>query len=125
MDNTHGTFCWNELMTRDLADMKTFYTKTIGWKFEKFPGPMEPPYWLIKVGDKAIGGFFDMSGDEFRGMKEQWVTYVAVDDVDKRVKKAVAAGASLMKVLDIPHVGRIAMLTQPDGALVAWKTPTM
>ena len=26
----HGTFCWNELMTRDVERAKSFYAKTIG-----------------------------------------------------------------------------------------------
>jgi len=47
-----------------------------------------------------------------------------VDDVDKRAKKATAAGASLMRPLfDIPGIGRIAILRQPGGAVVGWMTP--
>jgi predicted enzyme related to lactoylglutathione lyase len=126
MKFTHGQFNWNELMTRDVAGMKKFYTGALGWKFEKFPGPMKPPYWLIKVDGKGIGGFFDISDKHFKGIKEQWVTYVAVDDVDKRVKKALKLGAKLMRpALDIPNVGRIAFLIQPGGAIVAWMTPKM
>ena len=29
---THGTFCWNELMTRDVTAAEKFYTELIGWK---------------------------------------------------------------------------------------------
>jgi predicted enzyme related to lactoylglutathione lyase len=44
--------------------------------------------------------------------------------VDKRVAKAVKAGAKLMKpIFDVPGVGRIAVLTQPGGAGVGWMTP--
>ena len=126
MTFTHGTFNWNELMTRDVAGMKKFYAHTLGWTFEKFPGDKEPPYWIIKVAGKGIGSLLDISYAHFKGMKEQWVTYVAVDDVDERVKKAVAAGARIMRpALDIPNVGKIAFLTQPDGAMVAWMTPRM
>jgi len=51
-------------------------------------------------------------------------TVVAVDDVDARVKKATAAGATLMRPLfDIPGIGRIAILRQPGGAGVGWMTP--
>ncbi len=42
------------------------------------------------------------------------MSYLAVDDVDARVKKAIAAGAKLMKpIFDVPDVGRIA---DPDRA---------
>ncbi len=52
------------------------------------------------------------------------MSYLAVDDVDKRVAKAVKAGAKLMKpIFDVPGVGRIAILMQPGGAGVGWMTP--
>jgi predicted enzyme related to lactoylglutathione lyase len=52
------------------------------------------------------------------------MSYLAVDDVDARAKKAVAAGAKLMKpIFDVPGVGRIAVLMEPGGAGVGWITP--
>ena len=50
--------------------------------------------------------------------------YLAVDDVDARVKKAIAAGAKLMRpIFDVKGVGRIAILTEPGGAGIGWITP--
>jgi predicted enzyme related to lactoylglutathione lyase len=44
--------------------------------------------------------------------------------VDARAKKAVAAGATVMKEpFDIPGVGRIVILRQPGGGAVGWMTP--
>ena len=52
------------------------------------------------------------------------MSYLAVDDVDKRVAKAVKAGAKLMKpIFDVPGVGRIAILREPGGAGIGWMTP--
>jgi uncharacterized protein len=52
------------------------------------------------------------------------MSYLAVDDVDARVVKAIKAGGTLMKpIFDVPGVGLIAILMQPDGAGVAWMTP--
>jgi uncharacterized protein len=52
------------------------------------------------------------------------MAYLAVDDVDKRVKKAVKAGAKLMRpIFDVPGIGRIAILTEPGGAAIGWMTP--
>ncbi len=54
---------------------------------------------------------------------ESWMAYIAVDDVDARVAKAVKAGAKLMKpVFDVPDVGRIAVLMEPGGAGIGWMT---
>jgi predicted enzyme related to lactoylglutathione lyase len=52
------------------------------------------------------------------------MSYLAVDDVDARVAKAKKAGGTLMRpIFDVPDVGRIAILMQPDGAGIAWMTP--
>jgi predicted enzyme related to lactoylglutathione lyase len=122
-DSFHGTFCWNELMTRDVEGAMRFYRDTIGWSFE--PMKMDSgTYWIAKEGGKNVGGLFELTSPEFDGVQESWMSYLAVDDVDQRVAKAVKAGAKLMKpIFDVPGVGRIAILMQPGGAGVAWMTP--
>lgn len=119
----HGHFHWNELVTRDVEKAKKFYGDTIGWTFDGMPMP-DGTYWVAKMGDAVVGGLFPISGPQWDGVPEHWMSYLAVDDVDARVKKAVAAGAKLMRpAFDIPGVGRIAILTEPGGAGVGWITP--
>lgn len=69
-------------------------------------------------------GIFPTNRPDFEGVPEGWMSYLAVDDVDARVKTAVAAGAQLMRpIFDVPNVGRIAILTEPGGAGIGWITP--
>jgi predicted enzyme related to lactoylglutathione lyase len=71
-----------------------------------------------------VGGMFEMKGPDFANVPEHWLTYIAVDDVDARLKKATDAGAKVLKEpFDIPGVGRMAVLMEPGGATVAWMTP--
>jgi predicted enzyme related to lactoylglutathione lyase len=120
---SHGNFYWNELMTHDPERAKRFYADTIGWTYEAMPMP-DGTYWVAKMGDTPVGGIFPMSGPDFDGMPEQWMSYLAVDDVDARLKKATAAGAKIMKPpVDVPGVGRIAVVQEPGGACVGWMTP--
>ena len=81
-------------------------------------------YWVARLGDQPVGGIFPTNRPGFEDVPECWMSYLAVDDVDARVKKAVAAGAKLMRpIFDVPGVGRIAILTEPGGAGVGWITP--
>jgi uncharacterized protein len=68
---------------------------------------------------------FSTSADRiYAGVPEGWMPYIAVDDVDARAKKAVAAGAKIMKpAFDVPNVGRILVLQEPGGAGIGWMTP--
>jgi predicted enzyme related to lactoylglutathione lyase len=124
MSNSHGTFHWNELMARDVAGAKKFYADTIGWSYDGMPMPGGGTYWLAKIGDQPVAGIFDINGPDYQGVPENWMPYIAVDDVDARVKKAVAAGARVMKpAFEVPGVGRIVILMEPGGAAVGWITP--
>ena len=124
MPTPHGTFYWNELMTRDVEKAKKFYAEAMGWSFEAMPGDGGGTYWIAKMGNEPVGGLFDISGPEYKGVPESWIAYIAVDDVDARVKKATKAGAKVMKpAFDVPGVGRIVMLLEPGGAGIGWMTP--
>ena len=121
----HGHFHWNELLTRDVERDKKFYGQTIGWTFDSMPTPDGCTYWIAMIGGQPVAGLFPINLPQFAGVPEAWMSYLAVDDVDARVKKAIAAGAKLMKpIFDVPKVGRIAILTEPGGAGVGWMTPT-
>jgi len=120
----HGTFHWNELMSRDVERDKRFYQDMIGWTFEGMPMQQGGTYWCAIQDGKPVAGIFPINGPEFEGVPEAWMSYLAVDDVDARVAKAVKAGAQLIKpIFDVPDVGRIAILKQPGGAGIGWMTP--
>jgi predicted enzyme related to lactoylglutathione lyase len=120
----HGSFHWNELRTRDAARAMRFYRDCIGWSFEATSTPDGQPYWLALAGGKPVAGIFNLTSPRFDDVPESWMSFLAVDDVDQRVAKALKAGAKLMlPVFDVPNVGRIAMLREPGGAGIGWITP--
>ena len=74
---------------------------------------------------KPVAGLVPARGrPQFDCVPESWMSFLAVDDVDVRVAKAVRSGAKLvMPIFDVPGVGRIAMLMEPSGAGIGWMTP--
>jgi uncharacterized protein len=121
---SHGSFYWNELMTRDVEQAKRFYASSIGWTFEAMPMP-EGTYWVAKMNNEPVAGILPLSGPDFEGVPESWMSYLAVDDVDARLEAARAAGSEVMRgPFDVPAVGRIAIIKEPGGAEIAWITPS-
>ncbi|MDI7861494.1 VOC family protein [Rhizobiaceae bacterium n13] len=121
---THGTFCWNELNTRNAEAAKKFYGETIGWTFDKMDMEGGGAYYICMQGETPVGGIFTMEGPAFDGMPEHWFAYLDVDDVDKRTNKAQAHGATIIRPpFDVPDVGRIAIVKDPSGAVMGWMTP--
>ena len=122
--SSHGHFHWNELMTRDAERAKRFYQNSIGWSFDAMPMADGGTYWVAMLSGKPVAGIFSLNAPGYDGVPESWMSYLAVDDVDARVEKALKTGAKLMKpAFDVPNVGRIAILMEPGGAGVGWMTP--
>jgi predicted enzyme related to lactoylglutathione lyase len=120
----HGHFHWNELLTPDVERAKQFYSTAIGWDFDPMPMEDGATYWVARIGTEPVAGIFPTNRPDFAGVPVSWMSYLAVDDVDMRVRKAVSGGATLMRpIFNVPNVGRIAILSEPGGAGIGWITP--
>ena len=113
----HGAFSWNELMTSDVSGAKSFYREMFGWNMHDDPMP-KGTYTTLKVGDNMIGGIMNIP-TKAKGVPPTWGSYVTVDDVDAQVKRAESLGGKVMvPPQDIPDVGRFAVISDPQGAML-------
>ena len=118
MANSHGEFIWFELLTGSHQAAKRFYDGVVGWDIE--PQPSAPggiDYRMIRTASGHPGGVMQLT-DEMRagGARPTWLGYIGVDDVDRVVARVVEAGGNvMMPATDMPGVGRMAMLTDPQG----------
>ena len=112
---THGAFSWNELMTTDPEAAKRFYGELFGWTFGTTPTP-EGPYYGAKVKDTEVAGLMNIPrGAE--GLPPMWSCYVTVDDVDKTLGAVERLGGKVVAPpMEVPEVGRIAVIQDPQGA---------
>ena len=114
----HGAFSWNELMTTDVAAAKAFYGELLGWKMREAPTPAMP-YTLLQAGNREIGGMMAIPA-EAKGTPPAWGAYVTVEDVDKQVSRAEQLGGMvILPPRDIPNVGRFAVISDPQGAILS------
>ena len=122
-ENHLGRVLWRESMTKDLAKAKAFYGGLFGWQFEDFPGgDPAAPYPMIKVGESTVGGLMQMQ--QGMQMPSYWTSYVSVADVDASCAAAKTNGGSVpWGPVDIPSVGRMAMVAGPDGACLSIMKP--
>ena len=121
MTNPHGTPIWYELLTPDHASAKRFYDAVVGWTIEDAPaGPID--YRMIRAGaDNSganAGGVMQITPEMASGGAQPgWLFYVGVDDVDATAAQVTANGGTVvMAPHDLPGVGRMAFVTDPQGA---------
>jgi predicted enzyme related to lactoylglutathione lyase len=120
MSNFHGKFVWYELMTTDIAAAEAFYKAVVGWGVHD-SGMPNMTYKMFTVGETNIGGLMTIPEDSTKaGAKPGWTGYVAVDDVDRSVAQVTKAGGTIcLPADDYPGVGRFAIVTDPQGAMIA------
>ncbi|MDG2535541.1 VOC family protein [Sphingomonas sp. HITSZ_GF] len=115
--NAHGSWIWYELITADAAKAKAFYDAVCGWNIDAEPAPGGMDYRMINAADGQAGGVMQLNADMIAGgAKPTWLGYLGVDDVDASVAAVVEAGGQVhLPAFDIPGVGRLAMVSDPQG----------
>ena len=117
-DQRKGGFIWYELMTPNPEAAKTFYDAVVGWDI----GPAVAEYngyRMIGRGDgKSAGGVLPLTDEmQQHGARPTWLGYLYVADTDASVVAIEQAGGkTFMPPFDIPNVGRVAMVADPQGA---------
>lgn len=113
-----GTFCWNELASKDASVSGKFYSELFGWKAIEVP--MEGMnYTIFKAEDKDVGGMCQMNA-EWGETPSHWMAYVAVADVDALAARVEELGGKVcVPPTDIPTVGRFSVIQDPTGATLS------
>jgi uncharacterized protein len=109
-----GVFVWDELGTTDADGAQRFYEDVFGWTTkdmgEEFGG-----YRIFQRGEEQVAGLMKNPDPSIPAM---WTPYVGVDDTDATCKKATELGAEVfVEPMDVPTVGRFAILKDPQGAV--------
>ena len=106
-----------EIHADDPERAVAFYTSLFGWKANRFS---DQEYWLLSTGDgDGIDGAIMKRIDgrpETGSAVNAFVCTITVEDCDAAVADAVEAGATIaLPAFDIPSVGRVAYLIDPEG----------
>jgi uncharacterized protein len=132
--NEAGALGWNELVTGEIEASKAFYGAVFGWQTSsmEFAGGeytiwhlagAEPKQAPPDEGGNGIGGMIPIDNWP-DGTPPFWLVYFGVEDTDATAARAgELGGAVALPAFDAPGVGRIAGLTDPNGALFCVMAP--
>lgn len=114
-----NTMVWRELMSDNPEVAKKFYGKVVGLSTEPLEGSPFP-YTLWKQDGTPTGGLVPPQEGQKgwpSGKTPHWISYFAVEDVEKAAKNAEELGGQvLVPPTDIPEFGKAAVLKDPEGA---------
>ncbi len=116
--NEPGTPTWNECVTADVAAATRFYAEVLGMGSEAMDMGEAGTYTLLTNAEgRQIGGSMDLAMLP-AGTPPHWNIYFNVADVDASVARAEELGGrSVAPAMDVPGVGRMAMVADPQGAM--------
>jgi predicted enzyme related to lactoylglutathione lyase len=110
-----GRPLWYELMTTDMKAAEAFYGAVVGWTSTPFEGTPQPYSMFQRRADAPVAGFMtkpeDVAGPPF------WAMYVGVpklEDAAAHIKRL--GGNECSPVIEVPTVGRMQMMSDPQGA---------
>jgi len=122
-----GSFCWTEIASSDADKCTAFYKEVFGWKFMAGGADNSGMDYreFSTGGDQPVGGLYQIDPAWFGGNPPppHFMIYIAVDDVDENARQASEMGATVIRgPMDIPGVGRIAIMQDPTGAMFSTYT---
>jgi predicted enzyme related to lactoylglutathione lyase len=123
-DYAPGTPSWVELSSPDPDASVSFYGSLFGWTATE-PGPEDETggYRMFQQGDAQVAGLMKTQAEE---QPVIWATYVSVADADATAEAvADAGGQTLVPVMDVMDIGRMAFFADPTGAVFGvWQPKT-
>lgn len=115
-----SNFIWYELMTPDPAGAARFYGAVVGWTIatERDPAAGDVDYRMIGRSDGGnAGGVLALGADMLAGgARPAWLGYIHSPDVDAAIAAITADGGAVHRPATNLPVGRIAMVSDPQGA---------
>jgi uncharacterized protein len=127
-----GSIWWNELNAHDTEKARDFYAKVAGWtpKTTSLDDPSrpakpgEPEYTTFHAKGQEAAGMSKLEDGESEERGARWVPYIQVANVDAAVRSAEEMGGKIIESpYDVPKVGRLAVVEDPQGAIFGLVTP--
>jgi uncharacterized protein len=117
-----GVPCWVETSQPDPEAAVSFYGDLFGWEFEDvMPPGSDGKYFIARIRGKDVAAVGSIP--EAAPQQAMWNTYIWVESADDAASKVRDAGGSVvMEPFDVMDAGRMAVFTDPEGAVFcAWQ----
>ncbi|HSI74095.1 MAG TPA: VOC family protein [Fimbriimonas sp.] len=115
--NEGSTFVWHELYSANVQASIDFYTNCLDFGHQAMDMGEMGSYPMLTKNGQGVAGIMDLANVGMDGVPPHWAVYLAVDDVDARVAKCTGAGAKVVvPAMDIPTVGRMCLIQDPQGS---------
>lgn len=113
--SVRGRILWYELLTTDMKAAERFYTAVVGWTPAPFGQGAEPYTMFMRSADAPVGGVMNIP--QRMNFPPHWGMYVGVPNLEAGIAQVEKLeGSTLSPVIDVPGIGRMRTMADPQGA---------
>lgn len=113
-----GEPCWVDYLSSDVPRARAFYEQLFGWTAEE---SHSGEYVTFRRDGRAVAGLGPRVGD---APADSWLTYLLVDDAERTLSAATAAGAEIVAPTEaVGSSGTLAVVSDPGGAVIGLWDP--
>lgn len=119
-----GRIGWVDLTVPDADAVRDFYKGVVGWTSAATDmGGYDDWTMMLPTTGEAVAGVCHARGPN-TGLPAQWLVYVTVADLDRSLARCAELGGALVAgPRDIGGHGRMAVIRDPAGAVMALREP--
>jgi predicted enzyme related to lactoylglutathione lyase len=121
-DSLRGRPLWYELLTTEMKAAEAFYKTVVGWTATPFEGAASPYTMFNNAGGVPVAGV--MTLPEGLNAPPHWVMYIGVPQLEEAVAQIERLGGSVLShLIEVPSVGRMRTMRDPQGAMFSVYEP--
>ena len=115
-----GSVTWNDLTVPNAEEVRDFYSKVVGWKYEPIDLGGYSDFSMISPGDgKTVAGVCHARGVN-AGLPAQWLIYITVENIELSIKNCIELGGSvILEPKQMGEQGKYCVIKDPAGAVAA------
>ena len=116
---TPGAILWRDLTVPDAEAVRAFYEAVVGWTSAPVDmGGYSDFNMIVPASGEVVAGICHARGAN-AGLPAQWLVYVSVEDVDASAARCAALGGEVLSGPKAMGNGRLCVVRDPAGAVVA------
>jgi len=117
-------FVWNELVSTHPEKCAAFYSKVFGWEPREVVLEGMGVYTIFVKDGQTIAGMLHLNHEDGNENASFWSSYLAVENVDAAAQLVIQSGGTIkLMPVDVEELGRIAIVSDPAGAIFSLITP--
>lgn len=115
-----GIIKWVDLTVDDTENVRDFYSAVVGWQSTGLDVGGYDDYVMTQPDTGDIAAGICHQAGEIKGLPQQWLVYVKVDDLDDSIAACNEHGGKVVfGPKDSETMGRWCVVQDPAGAVMA------